>query len=588
MPDTIMQLDEFSQAYASQAKRFMWFLGAGASRNAGMPTADDLIWELRLRLYCAAERQDIQSHDLANKALRERIESYFESKGAPVRWAADEYTYFFEAAFGTDYAAQQRFLQDELNSSKISLNIGNRILAALLSMQAANIVFSTNFDDVLEQAVATVAGKSIAAFHLEGSYAALDAINSDQFPVYAKLHGDFRYRSLKNLSQDLKDNDAEIQRAFLAASNRFGIIVTGYSGRDANVMRMFHEAVGQANPFPAGLYWAVTRPSDVADSVRELITAARAAGVSAAIVEVGTFDILLATLWRQVRDKPAALIEKVQPYRAGAITIPLPPPGNDYPVLRSNALPIKDLPTKCGVIQCNPPMTYARLRDAQGDKIPDSAIAVTGEVFYWGSSAEVRSFIKQDEISSEHEHTFPDPGAALNTSTVMKGFFEQGLAHALCERAPVVLRKRGRAYYAVISTKPEDRAKLNRLAKAVGGNERAYISGQVPSVQAQWAEAVTIRLEERAGAWYFLLEPAIWISPLSMREQAAGFLRTRVLKRYNRQANDILDAWIAILLGDSTTSSEVTVDAFADGDHSAKFKITKRTAYSGRAVTRVR
>jgi SIR2-like domain len=199
-----MQLDELAQSYASQAKRIMWFLGAGASRNAGMPTADDLIWELRLRLYCAAERQDIQSHDLANKALRERIESYFESKGAPARWAADEYTYFFEAAFGTDYAAQQRFLQDELNSSKISLNIGNRILAALLSMQATNVVFSTNFDDVLEQAFATVGGRNITAFHLEGSYAALDAINSDQFPVYAKLHGDFRYRSLKNLSQGLK------------------------------------------------------------------------------------------------------------------------------------------------------------------------------------------------------------------------------------------------------------------------------------------------------------------------------------------------------------------------------------------------
>jgi hypothetical protein len=366
------------------------------------------------------------------------------------------------------------------------------------------------------------------------------------------------------------------------------MIVTGYSGRDANVMRMFHEAVAQANPFPAGLYWAVTRPSDVTDSVRELITAARTAGVSAAIVETGTFDILLATLWRQVRDKPDILIEKVQPYRAAAVSIPLPPPGNEYPVLRSNALPIKDLPTKCGVIQCDPPMTYARLRDAQGDKIPGSAIAVTGEVLYWGSRAEVRSFIKQDEISSEHEHAFADPGAAINTSTVIKGFFEQGLAHALCENAPVVLRKRGKAYYAVISTKREDRGKLNKLAKAVGGNERALISGPVPGVQAQWAEAATIRLEERAGAWYLLLEPATWISPLSMREQAAGFLRSRVLKRYNRQANDILDAWIATLLGDSATGSEVTVNAFVGGDHSAKFKITKRTAYSGRAATRVR
>ncbi|OXE35002.1 MAG: hypothetical protein CGW95_16545, partial [Phenylobacterium zucineum] len=60
-------------------------------------------------------------------------------------------------------------------------------------------------------------------------------------------------RSLKNLSADLLSNDQQIQRCFLAAANRFGMIITGYSGRDANVMTMIRAALDQTNPFPAGL-----------------------------------------------------------------------------------------------------------------------------------------------------------------------------------------------------------------------------------------------------------------------------------------------------------------------------------------------
>lgn len=63
---------------------------------------------------------------------------------------------------------------------------------------------TTNFDTVVERAVAEVTGKSLAAFHLEGSYAAKQALNNDAFPIYCKLHDDFRYTSIKNPTEDMK------------------------------------------------------------------------------------------------------------------------------------------------------------------------------------------------------------------------------------------------------------------------------------------------------------------------------------------------------------------------------------------------
>jgi len=558
----------------------MWFLGAGASRTANMPTAGDLIWELKLRQFCREENQDVQQHDIANRQVRDRIQTYFDSKGAPAAFAPEEYSFFFEQAFGADYAAQQRFLLDELNPSKISLNVGHRALAAMMAMGAAKVVFTTNFDEVIESAMAEVAGKSLMAFNLEGSYAALDALNADSFPLYAKLHGDFRFRSVKNLTTDLRDNDAAIARAFLAAANRFGMVVTGYSGRDENVMRMFNEALTQANPFPGGLFWTVTRTNDIAESVTSLIAAARAKGVKACVVESGTFDILMNKLWRQMSNRPLDLQQKVRPDHATKVAITLPPAGNAYPLLRTNALPVTKLPDHCGRFVCSPEMTYERLRESQGETIPDAAIVVTNAVLFWGSSAEIETFIPSNEIQTRDQFRFEDPQAAIAESTVIKSFFEHGLAKALCADSPVVLRRRSRTYHAVASTRVEDASKLEPLKIAAAGNRKAPISGVISNLDLRWAEAVSIRLEQRNGATFLMLEPTIWITPSIKRELAVDFIRARCLKRYNLQANSILDAWIELLLGNVGRGGAKTVKGFGSEDHPVSFTINTRTAFS--------
>src|SRR5205085_7162983 len=97
-------------------------------------------------------------------------------------------------------------------------------------------------------------------------------------------------QSLKNLPADLIKNDAKIQECFFAASSRFGMIVSGYSGRDTNVMDMFRLALGQTNAFPHGLFWTTPRLFDVARSVHDFIAFARNKGGNAYLVETGTFD----------------------------------------------------------------------------------------------------------------------------------------------------------------------------------------------------------------------------------------------------------------------------------------------------------
>lgn len=190
-----------------------------------MPTATDLIWELKRDYYCAHENQDINTHDINNGAVRRKIQGYMDSKGFPAEGSAEEYSFYFDLKFSDDDGAQQKFLSSQLSPEKISLNIGHRALAALMALKQCRIVFTTNFDEVIEKAYSEVSGSALIAYHLEGSYAALDAYNYERFPLYAKVHGDFRYRKVKNLTQDLLQNDEQVRRCFMTAGNAYGLVV---------------------------------------------------------------------------------------------------------------------------------------------------------------------------------------------------------------------------------------------------------------------------------------------------------------------------------------------------------------------------
>jgi hypothetical protein len=76
-----MEQAEFIRGVAEAPAMFSWLLGAGASQSAGLPTAIDIIWDLKRRYYCSEEHQDISSNDLQNSAVKEKIDAFMLSRG---------------------------------------------------------------------------------------------------------------------------------------------------------------------------------------------------------------------------------------------------------------------------------------------------------------------------------------------------------------------------------------------------------------------------------------------------------------------------------------------------------------------------
>ncbi len=575
---------EFLQNFLQNAPHMMWFLGAGTSRTAGLPTATDIIWDLKLRYYCLYENQNLQSHDINNNSIKGKIQDYMDSQGFPALWSPEEYSFYFGLTFGDDYEAQQKYIQEALSSEKVSLNIGHRALAALLEMEQARIVFTTNFDNVLETAYADVSGKNITPFHLEGSYAALTALNAERFPIYAKIHGDFRYKSIKNLEIDLLNNDSDIQKCFLAAAVRYGLIVSGYSGRDENVMKMFRQAIDQNNAFPQGLIWTVPRIKGVSDGIIELINYARKKGIRSHLVETGTFDEMLSKIWRQLKVKPQEIEAKVRTASIGSVSIPLPTPGKQYPILRTNALPVIKAPTSCGMIELTNPISFRDLKEKIIEGRPNAVLTYTDKVLFWGDENEIVKILPKDEIKGIQRYEFNDTAQSVADSTFVKSFFEEGLAKAIVQGNPLSLRRtRNRTYYIVVCSDKANGEIFSPLRDVLDFKGKpGYITGNVPGLpDVTWAEAVSLRLEERGGKLWVMLRPDIWIKPLDKRQEAREFLRKRRLYRYNNKSYKLLDTWIGILLGSVGAGAGVDISCFKDEKYSCVFEVGTRSAYSG-------
>src|SRR5437016_4957666 len=203
-----MDQGELTSSFCARPQNFAWFLGAGASRSAGLPTAYDVLWDLKRRHYCREENQDVSRQDIQNEAVKQLIQTYMDSHGFPAEGAEDEYAITFEKIFRHDTERQRRYIHALLSEDRVRLSVGSRVLGALIACKLSRITFTTNFDTVVEKAVAEVGGQSLTAFHLEGSYAATQALNNEEFPIYCKLHGDFRYDCLKNLPVDLATQNA--------------------------------------------------------------------------------------------------------------------------------------------------------------------------------------------------------------------------------------------------------------------------------------------------------------------------------------------------------------------------------------------
>jgi NAD-dependent SIR2 family protein deacetylase len=492
--------DDFARRFSQRGGNVMWLLGAGASAAAGIPTAWDMIWEFKQQLYVSQRRvSPKQVADLANPAVRRELQTFIDGIGGlPAPGSPDEYAALFESVYPSE-ADRRTYIASKITGAKPSY--GHVALATLMKGARCRLVWTTNFDPLVADGCAKVYGGTgqLTTVAIETGSLGRDAIDEGRWPVEVKIHGDFRSRRLKNTGDELREQDAKLRALLIDSCCRWGLVATGYSGRDESVMDTLEAALERDGCFPAGLFWLHRGEDPPLPRVQRLLAAAARKEIDGGLVPIENFDETLRDLMRLVPDLDTTVLDEIASERRVWSPAPRPTGNRGYPVVRLNALELTGTPTVCRRVVC----------DAGGVKEVKSAIEASGlpvigtrskaGVLAFGADADVRAVLSAYEIESFDLH--PIEARRLRYDSHERGLLREALTRALiCEHRMTAARRRSADLLAPASVDDEKWAPLKKLIGCLGG--------MVPKEpELRWQEGVGIRLDWADERLWLLLEP---------------------------------------------------------------------------------
>jgi hypothetical protein len=563
----------FARGFALRAPQTAWLVGAGASADAGVPTASQLVDELLAVLYCS--ENGIRRSDLERgPRWQHLVRAFYDGRhGLPPLADNSFYSAIFEKVY-PDRDARARFVMAQLDGRRP--HPGQHMLAALVAAGMAAVVITPNFETLAEDAIRaaldSTTGGRLIVLDPESSGRVPFTIATDARPLLIKIHGDMGTVTLKNTSAELAEQDKLLRAATLSLLGRYGLIVAGYSGRDLAVMEMLRDALEQPTPYPAGLTW-VHRPEDpLSDEVRGFLAAARAAGVEPVHeVEAGGMMELMAEIERAVT-LPPRVAEHLALHRPTPLRYPAPPPSGPVshdPHIRLAALPLLSVPDQARMLEGPTGTGLNVLRQALRAAGARAVLCrrAGGQLVAFGDDSRLASALAVHGVRVSSE-TVPLGSAKddLEPDSTDIGLIAETLAKALGRTRGIteILRSGQRHMLRARDDDPrhpQDKAALAGLRAAVGGPVTGHLTGP-GGARLPWAEAITIAVDWSDGTWRLLFAPEIWVrpnftdpppglSPAQARDAAAKlgaeFARSRIATRYNSMTGALVTAWVQLL-----------------------------------------
>lgn len=454
-------------------------------------------------------------------------------------------------------------------------------MGALLAAGQIRVVWTTNFDSLVEDAAVDALGSTagLVVASTDAPALATQALSEERYPLLVKLHGDFRSRRLRNTTEELKEQDQTLRASLTTACSRFGLAVVGYSGRDRSVMSALEDVLEGEDPYPAGLFWFHRSDSPVSSSVSRLIARARTKGVEAETIEVETFDELLGDMASVGSGLPAEIAERLAQLRPSRLS-PAPPrrTGGDYPAVRMNAFPLTQWPEVARVVSCEiggAGEVRRTIRDAGAQLV--AARRRSGVIFF-GEDAEARRVFGAYNITGFDLH--PIEAERLRYESQEHGLLYESLAQGMARRGPFLLDRWRRQYRLVVIPEKSADGGLEPLKDVTG-----QVCGKVARSDLPWSEALRLRLEYRFGRLWLVADPsvALMLGPDEIPPQECkDFVRSRLAGRYNAKLNALLNAWSLVLFGEESAIDVTPLDV--EEGVNALFTVERLTGFSWRGV----
>lgn len=284
---SVKDLARFISTRTDNNPNYSLLFGAGCSISSGVRSATQLadLWRSELYMSCADTAAD-------PKANAEIQRTYLKTHEGSWYYPDREYSSLFEKRY--DLQRQRRmFVETEVAGKTPS--IGYAYLTSLVSQNYFNTIFTTNFDDILNEAFyAYSTQRPIVCAH-DSSINSITV--TSKRPKVIKIHGDYLFDDLKSTVRETENLEQNMKAKFMEFAKDYGLVVVGYSGGDRSVMDALSSLLRNEEFLKNGIYWCLRAGSEVSEELRKLIWRDRVY-----FVEIDGFDELFAELFSIFND----------------------------------------------------------------------------------------------------------------------------------------------------------------------------------------------------------------------------------------------------------------------------------------------
>ena len=502
------------------------FLGAGASVSSGVPSADQCLWRWK-RDIVVSNNPGIERlcSELSLASVRSRVQEWLDAEGRyPSIGADDEYQHYAEEAYPIPEDRRRFF---ERLAKRATPSSGYYLLGLLAESRWVQSVWTTNFDGLASRG-GTLAGATVIDIGPDSANR-VDTPRAPGILRHISLHGDYRYDTLANTTEELQDLDQTLRAALLRSLTRDSLIVVGYSGRDESIMNTLSEAYSERGS--GRLFWCLYADEQPSSHVEALVERARRTGREAYLVKANGFDNLMHRISQYSLTGP--LLDRATEITTAArndtpTTVPFRIP--DLPVrsiLKSNAFlvePPNEL-FQLDVSGYNSRGAWQRLKvHVKGQDIV--AGLVRRQVLALGHIDEVRRVFK-DQLRGPIVRT-PLHEGELRRNSVVRSLLTQAIVRSIS------------------ATRGLDTNGSNLLWTT----DRTQ-SVQVFNCQYHYFTALRLSLRFFGDDGYMVIKPTIRVvdpagdSPSADVEREVK--RSVLTKQWNKQFNDVLNNWRTLI-----------------------------------------
>lgn len=147
--------------------------------------------------------------------------------------------------------------------------MGYAYLTKLVGNEYFNTLFTTNFDDLINEAFYQYSNKRPIVCAHDSSISSITV--TSKRPKIIKLHGDYLFDDIKSTLRETESLEDNMKNKFIEFSKDFGLIVVGYGGEDRSIMDVLSYLLKHEDYYKNGIYWCIKQDSTVSEELRKLL-----------------------------------------------------------------------------------------------------------------------------------------------------------------------------------------------------------------------------------------------------------------------------------------------------------------------------